>query len=446
MLKLTYIFHSCFALESEDSLLIFDYWMDPSNVLPEILDRNNNKHIYVLASHFHQDHFNKEIFTWRGQLPNITYILSKDILKHRRASMEDSDVWMVKGLEWQDERIRVIATGSNDSGVSWIVEIDGKRIFHAGDLCNWYARFLSEAQIPEMIISQEFEEINPLAEEKRYLGELKDIRKITDHFDLVMFPVDGRIGNGYTLGARQFIEHFQVGVFAPMHFVMSGFESAWRMEPFCKEKKITFWRIEKEGAVLGIENHLAIRRTKHEEISQLLEIFATARTFMAKTGNPNQWAEDYPNEELLTEDIKSGDSYVVLKQDKIVATFVLRGGIDPTYNTIYEGIWLNDLPYSTIHRIASSGETKGVLHLAMLFALLQYKNVRIDTHADNIVMQNAIKKEGFKYCGIIHCWNQRTKQEQSETYSNYALQEGGRPEANGSERLAYQFSKYVRTS
>ena len=38
---------------------------------------------------------------------------------------------------------------------------------------------------------------------------MKDIRKVADGFDLVMFPVDGRIGNGYTLGGRQFIERFK---------------------------------------------------------------------------------------------------------------------------------------------------------------------------------------------------------------------------------------------
>lgn len=32
-----------------------------------------------------------------------------------------------------------------------------------------------------------------------------------------------------------------------MHFVASGFESAWRMEPFCQEMKIPFWCIKKEG-------------------------------------------------------------------------------------------------------------------------------------------------------------------------------------------------------
>lgn len=40
---------------------------------------------------------------------------------------------------------------------------------------------------------------------------------MTDSFDVVLFPVDGRIGNGYTRGARQFIEQFQTGLFVPMH-------------------------------------------------------------------------------------------------------------------------------------------------------------------------------------------------------------------------------------
>ena len=177
----------------------------------------------------------------------------KDILKRRRAQKEDADVWMVKGTVWEDEYLKVTATGSNDSGVSWIVETEGKTIFHAGDLCNWYARFLADNTPEGEVFSEEFGQyINPVAEEKRFLGELKDIRKITDSFDLVMFPVDGRIGNGYTLGGRQFIERFKVGMFVPMHFVMSGFESVWRMEPFCKEKEVPFWCIEHEGDSITI--------------------------------------------------------------------------------------------------------------------------------------------------------------------------------------------------
>lgn len=249
-MTLRYIFHSGFLLETERYILIFDYWMDPANVMKPYIDPSGSKHIYVFASHFHEDHFTKEIFEWKNNNPftDYTYILSKDILKRRRAKKEYADVWMAKGAVWEDENIKVTATGSNDSGVSWIVETDGKTIFHAGDLCNWYARFLADGVPEGEIYSKEFGEyINPVAEEKRFLGELKDIHKITGTFDLVMFPVDGRIGNGYTLGGRQFIERFKVGMFVPMHFVASGFESAWRMEPFCEEKNIPFWCIKKEG-------------------------------------------------------------------------------------------------------------------------------------------------------------------------------------------------------
>ena len=245
-MKLTYIFHSGFALETGRSLLVFDYWMDPAGVMPGLL--RTDKPVYVLSSHFHEDHFIPVVFQWKKDKPGIRYILSKDILKHRRALREAADVWLAKGGEWQDERIRLRAAGSTDSGVSWVVETEGKCIFHAGDLNNWYARFLTDECRRETVESPEFGIcVQPEKEEKRYLGELKDIRKLTDRFDLAMFPVDARIGNGYTRGARQFIERFQVDWLVPMHFVASGFESAWRMKEFAEAQGTRFWSIRAEG-------------------------------------------------------------------------------------------------------------------------------------------------------------------------------------------------------
>ena len=165
------------------------------------------------------------------------------------------------------------------------------------------------------------------------------------------------------------------------------------------------------------KNNLHIRHTINEDKPQLKELFAIARQFMSANGNPNQWAPNYPSDEQIQRDIDSGDSYVVtIDNQQIVATFVLRGGVDPTYNKIYEGAWLNDEPYATIHRIATNGKVKSVFNLAMHYALQQYENIRIDTHCENAIMRNAIVKKGFHYCGIIHCWN-------------------------GDERLAYQYIK-----
>ena len=265
--RLTYDFHSGFVLENIDCILVFDLWIDRANLIPRLLQ--DERPLYVFASHFHEDHFNPRILDWKKSKKDITFILSKDILRHHRAEKDAANIWMVKGSLWEDQTIRVLATGSNDSGVSWIVELKkcGFRLFHAGDLNNWYARFLSdEGKIPEKIISEEFGEINPLEEEKQFLGELKDIRRLlqekmisdkvkgngenkneSNDFDLVMFPVDGRIGNGYTRGGRQFIERFSTLLFVPMHFVASGYESAWRFKEFAEEKGINFWSISQIG-------------------------------------------------------------------------------------------------------------------------------------------------------------------------------------------------------
>lgn len=158
-----------------------------------------------------------------------------------------------------------------------------------------------------------------------------------------------------------------------------------------------------------------IRKSTLADIPAMKDIFAIARRFMVENGNPNQWAETYPSLEQLTNDINSGDSYVCLADNKIVATFLLRGGDDPTYDVIYDGCWQNNNPYATIHRIASNWEVRGIFSKVMGFALQTYGTIRIDTHRDNRVMQHAIEKAGFKYCGIIHCWN-------------------------GDERLAYQYN------
>lgn len=248
-MTITYIFHSGFAVETDSSILVFDFWMDPTGAIDRIL--SSPKPLYVFSSHFHEDHFNREIFSWRHrrQAGKCTYIMSKDILRHRRAAKDEADAWLGKGASWHDDLLNVTATGSTDSGVSWVVSTEGKLIFHAGDLNNWYARFLADGDSGP-IMSDEFGLVDPVKEEKRFLGELKDIRKVTDRFDVAMFPVDGRIGNGYTRGPRQFIERFKVGLLVPMHFTVSGFESAARMKEFTDAAGIGFWAIGSEGETI----------------------------------------------------------------------------------------------------------------------------------------------------------------------------------------------------
>lgn len=137
-----------------------------------------------------------------------------------------------------------------------------------------------------------------------------------------------------------------------------------------------------------------------------MEIYATAREFMARTGNPHQWGDSgHPSAEMIKQDLEIGHLYVIEDDSCVQAVFMFTLIPDPTYLYIEDGNWPNNEPYGTIHRIAGSGQIKGVLSLAVDYAKQYINNIRIDTHEDNKVMQCALSKKGFKRCGIIYLEN-----------------------------------------
>lgn len=147
---------------------------------------------------------------------------------------------------------------------------------------------------------------------------------------------------------------------------------------------------------------MKIRKTEWEELKMILPLYEKARAFMAAQGNPHQWGTSRPAVSQIEEDVRQKNSYVCEHEGRIVATFYFGPGPDPTYQVIESGQWLSDHPYSVVHRITSDGSVKGAASYCLQWALEQSGNVRIDTHRDNIVMQNLLKKNGFTYCGIIY--------------------------------------------
>ena len=151
---------------------------------------------------------------------------------------------------------------------------------------------------------------------------------------------------------------------------------------------------------------MEIRKTVEADVPQLMKMYAYARDFMAKTGNPNQWGpNNWPPEELIHNDIKEGNSYVCVNDaGNVIGTFYYIEGkdIEPTYINIEDGAWIDDSVYGVIHRLASDGSEKGIGKFCIDWAFSQCNHLRVDTHTDNKVMQNLFAKLGFKKCGIIH--------------------------------------------
>lgn len=261
-MELIYIYHSGFALLGDGFTVIMDYYRDSADanaqsalyrlvngmsedaqltidqgvVHNELLHRPGK--LYVLSSHFHADHFNKDVLEWRKRRQDIIYIFSKDILRHRRAQKEDA-VWLKKGEEYGDETLTVRAFGSTDIGVSFLLKVEDKKIFHAGDLNNWH--WMDESTESEW-----------KGAEKNYLHELEAIYKFTHEVDVAMFPVDPRLGKEYMRGAEQFVKKIKTHIFVPMHFTPE-YEKANAFHTFAEKHGIRFVSLTYNGQRIKIE-------------------------------------------------------------------------------------------------------------------------------------------------------------------------------------------------
>lgn len=138
-----------------------------------------------------------------------------------------------------------------------------------------------------------------------------------------------------------------------------------------------------------------------QDLNRIQEIYAYARQFMESNGNPNQWGKTHPPVSQLEQDIAMENLFVITDGDEIHGVFYFYIGDDPTYGRIHGGSWRSDRPYGTIHRIAGDG-SGGILAAAVGFAKQHIDHIRIDTHADNKVMQRAVAKQGFQQRGIIY--------------------------------------------
>lgn len=154
------------------------------------------------------------------------------------------------------------------------------------------------------------------------------------------------------------------------------------------------------------EMELEIRKAELQDLDRLMEIFDHARHFMAASGNPHQWINGYPQREYIEREIREGHCHVCrTPEGRTVATFCFLPSPDPFYDRIDDGQWLNDEPYWVIHRLASDGTVKGIGAVCIDWCARRCGNLRIDTHADNLVMQRLAERCGFRRCGIVYVAN-----------------------------------------
>lgn len=189
-MNITYIHHSGFLVETESACVLFDYF---EGELPEI---PKEKPLYVLASHNHGDHFSKAIFAIDH--PTITFLLSSDIPETAK-----ENVHLLNPYEtWSDETLTVETFRSTDEGVAFWCKVDGKELYHAGDLNHWYWEGEDEQWNRDMTQCYR-------AEMEKFSGRVADVAFV---------PVDPRLEQWFYLGADDFMKQADAKHLVPMHF------------------------------------------------------------------------------------------------------------------------------------------------------------------------------------------------------------------------------------
>lgn len=226
-MKVTFIFHSSFAVELERHVLIFDYYGEGK--LPEI---PAGKKIYFLNSHGHQDHFRKEILKLKETYPSAEYLLSYDI------KAGDHVPWIHRlkaRTETKIGELTVRTLKSTDLGVAFLVEAEGKKLYHGGDL-NWWHWEGEEKSWNNNMAANYKKEIDAID------GQ---------YFDAAFVPLDPRLEAAYDLGMNYYLEHTQNKAVFPMHCwekyeICRTYEKELSRQSFCRHAE-AFYVLEYPG-------------------------------------------------------------------------------------------------------------------------------------------------------------------------------------------------------
>ncbi len=195
-----YLGHSGWAVRTREHFLVFDAGADNFGRPPDRPALCNGhvdpaelrgQRVTVFVSHEHADHFDPGIFRWRQRLPGLRYVFGfRPDSAPPHLVMGPRETRTVDGM-------RVTTIRSNDSGVGFVVEVDGLVLFHAGDHANRRRDLTGN-----------------------YTPEIEFIRERGLRPDIAFLPISGcNFGDhvAVEIGADWTLRTLAPGMFLPMH-------------------------------------------------------------------------------------------------------------------------------------------------------------------------------------------------------------------------------------
>lgn len=212
-MQVIFIHHSCFLIEVDDKVLIFDYFdgnkVNGYTFTGKIPEYEKDTKIYMFSSHSHKDHYDMDVLRWADKYPNMKYIFSKDIRiaphfleKHGIDPRVRERVTFVSAdKKYQVDDLNIRTLRSTDAGVAFYVETNGATFFHAGDLGDWKWEGAGE--------------LTNGAQERSYKFQIRQLAKLP--INLAFVPMDPRLGQYQYDGFDFFLKTTDADLVFPMH-------------------------------------------------------------------------------------------------------------------------------------------------------------------------------------------------------------------------------------
>ncbi len=236
--NIRYLYHSCFSIEVEKKILLFDY---PGREVTDEEEREldalvTGKDLYIFISHSHGDHFSSDVSKFSKNAKKTYYLISKDV-SFGHHSIDPSDILTEVGPDssYSVGDVEVKTFESNDAGVAFLIEIEDLLVYFGGDLAKW--------DWPEWSREKREKHVNVFDKAIQYL-KAKDI-------DIAFSNMDERLSSW--AGPIDFIEQVKPDYFVPIHtfgneewindLIEEGFDAKTKIFQYEKPGDEIVWEI-----------------------------------------------------------------------------------------------------------------------------------------------------------------------------------------------------------
>jgi ribosomal protein S18 acetylase RimI-like enzyme len=152
--------------------------------------------------------------------------------------------------------------------------------------------------------------------------------------------------------------------------------------------------------------NMNIRTGRIEDLQEIMALITRCVTVM-QAGGSDQWDDQYPNREVIGEDLQRGTLFAAEREGRILGIVVLDETQDEQYETIN---WKQvEGPHLMMHRLAVDPEAHGQGIARKLVAFSEeyaaregYTSLRLDTYAKNTAALKLYQGLGYDLRGEVN--------------------------------------------